>query len=53
VEEVDKKRNGFLEGRTRTNYIVHFPGDPELIGKTVRIKVLNSRAVHLMGEMVN
>ena len=53
VEEVDKKNNGFLEGRTRTNYIVHFPGNPELVGKLVRIRLTNSRAIHVMGEMVN
>ena len=53
VEEMDKKKNGFLEGRTRTNYIVHFPGNPELVGKIVRIRLTNSRAIHVMGEMVN
>ena len=53
VEEMDKKKNGFLEGRTKTNYIVHFPGDPELVGKIVRIRLTDSRAIHVMGEMVN
>ena len=53
VEEKDNKNNGFLEGRTRNNYIVHFPGDPELLGKIVRIRLTSSRAIHLMGEMVN
>ncbi|MDF1527007.1 MAG: tRNA (N6-isopentenyl adenosine(37)-C2)-methylthiotransferase MiaB [bacterium] len=53
VEEKDKKKNGFLEGRTRTNYIVHFPGDPDLAGKIVRIRLTSSRAIHVMGEMVN
>ena len=53
VEGVDKKKSGFLEGRTRTNYIVHFPGDAELIGKMVQVKLVSSRAIHLIGEMVN
>ena len=53
VEKKDNKNNGFLEGRTRNNYIVHFPGDPELLGKIVRIRLTSSRAIHLMGEMVN
>jgi tRNA-2-methylthio-N6-dimethylallyladenosine synthase len=53
VEEMDKKKNGFLEGRTRTNFIVHFPGDPELVGNIVRIRITNSGAIHVMGEMVN
>ena len=52
VEGVDKKESGFLEGRTRTNYIVHFPGDPTLVGKEVPVKLVNSRTIHLIGEMV-
>jgi len=49
----DKKERGLLEGRTRTNYIVHFPGDPELIGQLVQVKINNSRTIHLIGELVN
>ena len=52
VEGVDKKSSGSLEGRTRTNYILHFPGDPALVGQMVRVKVTDSGAIHLMGEMV-
>jgi tRNA-2-methylthio-N6-dimethylallyladenosine synthase len=53
VEGVDKKKSGSLEGRTRTNYIVHFPGDPAMIGRMVRVKLISSRTIHLMGEMVS
>ena len=53
VEGVDKKKSGFLEGRTRTNYIVHFPGDPAMIGRMVRVQLASSRTIHLIGEMVN
>jgi tRNA-2-methylthio-N6-dimethylallyladenosine synthase len=53
IEGVDKKQNGFLEGRTRTNYIVHFPGDPALVGQMVPVKLVNSRTIYLIGEMVN
>jgi tRNA-2-methylthio-N6-dimethylallyladenosine synthase len=53
VEGVDKKKNGFLEGRTRSNYIVHFPGDPDLKGRMVRVKLISSRTIHLIGETVN
>jgi tRNA-2-methylthio-N6-dimethylallyladenosine synthase len=53
VESVDKKNSGYLEGRTRTNYIVHFPGDPALAGRTVRVRITSSRTIHLFGEMVN
>lgn len=53
VEGTDKKNSGSLEGRTRSNYILHFRGDPALIGRTVRVRVTDSRAIHLLGEMVN
>jgi len=53
VESVDKKKSCFLEGRTRTNYIVHFPGDSALIGQMVQVKLASSRTIHLIGEMVN
>ncbi len=53
VEGIDKKKSSFLEGRTRTNYIVHFPGDPALVGQLVRVKLASSRTIHLIGEMVN
>jgi tRNA-2-methylthio-N6-dimethylallyladenosine synthase len=53
VEGADKKKSGFLEGRTRTNYIAHFPGDPALVGQLVRVRIQSSRTIHLIGEMVN
>jgi tRNA-2-methylthio-N6-dimethylallyladenosine synthase len=52
AESVDKKKNGFLKGRTRTNYIVHFPGDPALEGTMVPVKLVKSRTIYLIGEMV-
>ena len=52
VEGIDKKKSGSLEGRTRSNYILHFPGDPAYIGRMVRVKVTDSKTIHLIGEMV-
>ncbi len=52
AESVDKKKNGFLKGRTRTNYIVHFPGDPALAGTMVPVKLVKSSTIYLIGEMV-
>jgi tRNA-2-methylthio-N6-dimethylallyladenosine synthase len=52
AESVDKKKSGFLKGRTRTNYIVHFPGDPALAGTIVPVKLEKSRTIYLIGEMV-
>jgi len=50
VEGMDRKRTGLLEGRTRTNYIVHFEGEPSLIGKTLKIRLKRARTIHLEGE---
>jgi tRNA-2-methylthio-N6-dimethylallyladenosine synthase len=41
-----------LEGRTRDNYIVHFPGGSHLIGRTVKVRTAKARKVHLEGEIV-
>ncbi len=41
-----------LEGRTRDNYIVHFPGGSHLAGKTVKVRTTRARKVHLEGELV-
>lgn len=53
VEGADKKGSGLLEGRTRTNYIVHFSGDPSLLGKTLKVRITGSKNIHLEGELLN
>jgi tRNA-2-methylthio-N6-dimethylallyladenosine synthase len=53
VEGTDKKGSGLMEGRTRTNYIVHFPGDSSLIGKTPRVRLKDSKKIHLEGVVTN
>jgi tRNA-2-methylthio-N6-dimethylallyladenosine synthase len=52
VEGLDKK-GVLLEGRTRTNYIVHFPGEASLIGGIVRVRLKSSGTIHMIGELVN
>ncbi len=52
VEGEDRKRSGLLEGRSRTNYIVHFGGKPSLIGQMVQVSVKRSRTIHLEGEVL-
>ena len=52
VEGSDRKGTGLLEGRTRTNYIVHFPGERTLIGKTAKVLILRSRTIHLEGQVI-
>jgi len=53
VEGVDKKNSGLLEGRTRTNFIVHFPGDAATIGRMATVRLDSAGTIHLTGEMVN
>ncbi len=53
VEGEDRKRSGLLEGRSRTNYIVHFEGEPSLTGQMVQVSVKRSRTIHLEGELLS
>ncbi len=52
VEEENQKSPGFLTGRLSTNSSVHFKGDKELIGKLVKVRLLESRGFYYMGEIV-
>lgn len=52
VEGFKKDGSGKLEGRTRTNKLVLFAGDSELIGKLVQIRVTETGTWHLDGELI-
>ncbi len=52
VEGTGKKENGMLEGRTRNNFIVHFPGSEDMIGSLTNVKVNRSGKIHLESEVV-
>ncbi len=49
VEE-ESKTEGFLSGRTEGNVIIEFPGDKDLIGSFVEVKVTNPRTWIVYGE---
>jgi len=51
VEKVSKKEHDEVCGRTRTNKIVNFKGNTNLIGSFVDVKVINHGPNSLMGEM--
>jgi tRNA-2-methylthio-N6-dimethylallyladenosine synthase len=51
VEGVSKQRTSDMTGRTRGNRVVNFPGSPELIGKTVSVKITKAFLHSLRGEM--
>jgi tRNA-2-methylthio-N6-dimethylallyladenosine synthase len=51
VEGPSKKDPHKLSGRTRTNKIVNFPGDPALIGELVPVQVTRAGLYALEGEV--
>ena len=50
VEEVNEKDKGYLSGRMSNNLMVHFPGDPSLIGTILNVKLNECRGFYYMGE---
>ena len=52
VEGIDKEK-GKLTGRLSNNYLVHFEGDNNLIGKIVDVKLVKSKGFYFEGELLN
>lgn len=53
VENVSKNNDDVLTGRTRTNKIVHFEGNKELIGKLVKVEITVAKTWTLEGNVIN
>ncbi|MGF7397139.1 tRNA-2-methylthio-N6-dimethylallyladenosine synthase [Thermohydrogenium kirishiense] len=53
VEGTSKRDSEKLTGRTRTNKIVHFKAKPELIGKFVNVKIIDTKAWTMQGELIS
>ena len=51
VEGVSRKGEGFLVGRSRCERVVTFKGSKDIIGKTVKIKIKDTRTSGLKGEL--
>lgn len=51
VEGIDKEK-GKLTGRLSNNYLVHFEGDNNLVGKIVDVKLVKSKGFYFEGELV-
>jgi len=51
VEGVSKNNDKMLTGRTRSNKLVHFPGDESLTGQYVHVRVLEAKPWTLRGEI--
>ena len=52
VEERNEK-SGLLSGRTNSSVVIEFPGDDELLGQYVTVKVTSARSWMLQGELVD
>lgn len=53
VDGPSKNDPSMMSGYTETNKIVHFKGDEHMIGRIVKVKILESHTYSLMGELVN
>ncbi len=49
-EGYDSKRAGFMMGRTRAHRVVSFPGNGELIGTEINVRIANIDGWTLIGE---
>ena len=53
VDGPSERNSEMLSGYTEKNRLVHFKGDISLVGKIVRVKILESHTYSLLGELVN
>lgn len=53
VEEVNVHTPGLMTGRLSNNTVVHFPGDPSMIGQLVPVYLRESRGFYYMGHMAD
>lgn len=52
-EGTSKNDKDILAGYTRTNKLVNFKGDKSKIGEMVKVKIIEVKTWHLLGEQVN
>ena len=53
VDSLSEKNKDMLSGYTEHNKLVHFKGDPSLIGQIINIKITEAHMYFLNGEIVN
>jgi len=52
VEEQNMQNSTMVTGRLDNNQLVHFPGDPQLIGKIVNVKLTKAKGFYYLGEQI-
>lgn len=53
VEGISKTSDKTMSGRTRTNKIVNFPGEMNLAGALIPVKIKRAKTWHLEGERID
>ncbi len=51
VEEPNSQLKGYMTGRLGNNHVVHFKGDPSLLGKLVSVRLDECRGFYYMGTI--
>ena len=51
AEEMDSHLPGYVTGRLSNNILVHFPGDPSMIGHFYQVYLAESRGFYYMGRL--
>ncbi|MBR6270730.1 MAG: tRNA (N6-isopentenyl adenosine(37)-C2)-methylthiotransferase MiaB [Lachnospiraceae bacterium] len=51
TEEADSRAEGMLTGRLSNNIMVHFEGDPSLISRIVKVRLLESKGFYYYGRL--
>ncbi len=51
VEEVNEQDGTLVSGRLGNNFIVHFPGSRDLVGKIVKVKLNECKGFYFYGEL--
>ena len=52
VEDVNGSVEGYMTGRLSNNMLVHFPGDKDLIGKIINVKLIESKGFYYSGQII-
>lgn len=51
VEEINSQDSSLLTGRLSNNLLVHFPGDPSLIGSIIDVSLEENKGFYYLGNM--
>ena len=52
VEETSENKPGTLSGRSRTNKVIVFKGDPDVIGRIAEVEITDAHLAYLEGSLV-